>query len=51
VEHRQKLVQLARREPLWGETAIEFLLDLLDARSAVEHLQQRVLFFLKTKVP
>ena len=50
VQHADELLQLFDRDLLRRKRPLELDLDLVQARLAVEHLQDGVLFFLKAEV-
>ena len=50
VQHAQEVVQLLEGDLLRGEFVLEALLDLVQARLAVEHLQDGVFFLLEAEV-
>ena len=50
VQHPDELPQLFHRDFLGRKELLEFNLDFVEARIAVEHLQDRVFFFLKAEV-
>jgi hypothetical protein len=50
VQHADELQQIVKGDLLRGEFALELVLDVLQARAAVEHAEDRVLLFVKAEV-
>jgi hypothetical protein len=50
MQRADKIAQLFDRDLLRRKELLEFDFDLVEARLAVEHLQDRVFFFLKAEV-